>query len=397
MTTAIGIGTSQALSAQDAGRAAAEQALTPLGGAADLFIVFSAAGYDHRELLDAIGAQSPGAQVVGCSGEGIIARDMCNEGPHVVGVMAMRSDAIRAETCLVPGYADGSAEAGRELVRWAETAGRGEGRLLIVLADGLSGNCTEMLEVLDQGLPGVPVVGGTAADGMVLEQTFQFHGTDVVTGHVAAVLLCGDVEPVVAVSHGCSPLGLPRTITRAEGAWVHEIDGRTAWDVFKEYLDGEPEDLNADGVVHLCIGEPLSAELADGYDPYVVNTPLALDASTGALLFPGGRLHQGQRVQLMRRDPDKIERSARACADRIGAARPGADPCMMFQFDCAGRGQVMFGSMATRRTVKPVQAGFADTVPWLGFHTFGEIAPIGGQTYFHTYTVALCALYEGRT
>ena len=34
------------------------------------------------------------------------------------------------------------------------------------------------------------------------------------------------------------------------------------------------------------------------------------------------------------------------------------------------------------------------TVPWIGFHTYGEIAELGGQPYYHNYTVVLCALYE---
>lgn len=30
---------------------------------------------------------------------------------------------------------------------------------------------------------------------------------------------------------------------------------------------------------------------------------------------------------------------------------------------------------------------------WLGSHTYGEIAPVGGRTMFHNYTRVLCALY----
>ena len=33
-------------------------------------------------------------------------------------------------------------------------------------------------------------------------------------------------------------------------------------------------------------------------------------------------------------------------------------------------------------------------IPWIGFHTFGEIAPIAGKSYYHNYTVALCAVFE---
>jgi hypothetical protein len=33
-------------------------------------------------------------------------------------------------------------------------------------------------------------------------------------------------------------------------------------------------------------------------------------------------------------------------------------------------------------------------LPWLGFHTYGEIAQLGGTTYYHNYTVVLLALYD---
>lgn len=396
MTTKVGIGTSRALSTERAGKEAAAAALTQIDGSADLLLVFASTGYDQRELVAAIASQAPEAALVGCSGEGVIARDMCNEDSHVVGVMALRSNTIRAEACLVPGYAEDSAETGRALVRWVEQMGNGEARLLIVMPDGLVGNCTDLLRELDEHLD-IPVVGGSSGDGMILTQTYQYHGTRVVSEHVAALLLCGDVEPVIAVSHGCTPVGLPRTIDKVEDGWVREIDGQSAWEVFKEYLDGDPEDLNADGVVHLCVGEPLPSPLAADYHPHVINTPLKLDAEGGSLFFPGGRLRAGQRVQLMRRDADKIEDSAHACAERVSQTRPGQDACLMLQFDCAGRGQIMFGSMARERTVTPVQSVFPPSVPWLGFHTFGEIAPIGDQTYYHNYTVALCALFEGRT
>jgi hypothetical protein len=41
----------------------------------------------------------------------------------------------------------------------------------------------------------------------------------------------------IGVSYGCLPLGLEKTITRARGKTVYQIDGQPVWDFFKQYLD----------------------------------------------------------------------------------------------------------------------------------------------------------------
>lgn len=401
MTTRVGVGVSSKPSGSVAGREAVEAALSHVDGSADLLVTFATAGYDQAELTETIREVGGAATLVGCSGEGLISRELCSEGMHAVGVMALRSDVIRAETHLVPGYGSDAHQAATRLTEWIGQVGRDDARVLVLLPDGLAGNCTVLLDGLREGLlrerPDLLVVGGTAADGMMLQQSHQYCDDEVASQAVAALLLCGDVTPEVVVSHGCSPLGLPRTITRAHEGWVHELDGRRAWSVFQEYLDGEPDDLNADGTVYLCLGELLPEELAAGYDPYVVHTPLSLDRATGSLFFPGGGVVQGQRVQLMQRDPEKIQRSAHDCATLLASRCPGKDPNAVLQFDCAGRGQAMFGSSVKQRVVDPVLAPFAPSVPWLGLHTYGEIAPLGRRTYYHNYTVALCALFEGRT
>ncbi|MHC4429553.1 MAG: FIST C-terminal domain-containing protein, partial [Planctomycetota bacterium] len=211
---------------------------------------------------------------------------------------------------------------------------------------------------------------------------------------ISALLLKGRGSMEVAVSHGCSPIGLERVITRTDGGWVHEIDGQPAWSVFKEYLDGDPEDLNAEGIVHLCIGQPLDAEAAEEYAPYVIRTPLSLDKGTGALFFPGGGLRSDQPIQLTRRDPARIKDSARACARRILDKQPDLEPALVLQFDCAGRGCALFGAFAAEQIVRPLQETLGTTTPWLGFHTYGEIAPINEQLHYHNYTVVLCAVYD---
>lgn len=395
MPTHAHVGLSHHEHSETAGREAASAALAALpSGRADFALVFSTADYDQQVLLGAIQAAMPGAQVTGCSGEGVIAQDESVEGYSAVAVMAVASDRIRFTTFLIDEYGAEPEAAARRLGALVRERAQGA-RCLCLMPDGLHGNCTDFLGALSESLHGiVPVVGGSAGDAMTFERTYQFGEGRVISGGLAAFLISGDADVEIAVSHGCAPVGTERKVTRADHGWIREIDGQPAWSLFREYLDGDPTDLSAEGIVHLCIGQSLPDAGANSYDPYVIRTPLQLDQASGALYFPGGGLGEGNTIQLTRRDPDKIRRSAQECAARIGATHAGRSPDLVLQFDCAGRGRILFGSSVAAEIVVPLRNVLGRSTPWLGFHTYGEIAPIGNDLFYHNYTVALCAVYE---
>ncbi|HEV8550258.1 MAG TPA: FIST N-terminal domain-containing protein [Polyangiaceae bacterium] len=376
----------------DAGRRAASGAALSLGAKPELALVFATVGYDQAALLAAIRAElGPACAVVGCSGEGVISGGDSQEVDHAVSVLVTAFDGVEASAHLVEGFASDPEGAARELAR---RVGNPQGVLgLLVFPDGLSGDCSRFLRVLESELPGVKIVGGTSGDAMTFERTYQYGPEGVQSGAVSAAVLRGRGELRVAVSHGCTPCGPHQTITRIDGNWVEGIDGRPAWEVFKEFLDGDAQDLNAEGIVHLCIGiaaDP-SAPFVD--DPMIIRTPLSLDKATGALLFPGGGLVKGQRIRITRRDAERIRVTAAACAQRL--VKPGEKPpAFVLQFDCAGRGKVMFGDSAAAEIIEPLRAEIGRQVAWSGFHTYGEIAGTEHGLDYHNYTVALCAFHD---
>ncbi|HEY2513120.1 MAG TPA: FIST N-terminal domain-containing protein [Polyangiaceae bacterium] len=395
MGTSAAVGKSNVRRAGPAGREAAEKAVGQLsGGKADLVLVFATAGYDQAALLDGVRDVTKATPLAGCSGEGIITQEGSDEGAHAVAVMAIASDKATFQTFRQEGYSKDARGCGAAIADRVREAGPQRAKVLLLFPDGLTGNCTDMLRALKERLPfPVVVAGGTAGDMMKLEASYQYEGGTSGRDSITGVILGGDLEAEVVVSHGCEPLGLERTVTRSDGTRVAEIDGKPAWTVFKEYLDGDPQDLSAADVVHLCIGEQLPGVARQGAGYQVIRTPLGLDKETGALFFPGG-LAQGATIQMTRRDPEQIRRSAIESAEELAARRPGKKVALMFQFDCAGRGRVIFGEHATENAVAPIQGVIGRDVPWLGFHTFGEIAQLGDAPYFHNYSVVLCALYE---
>lgn len=318
-----------------------------------------------------------------------------DETEWAVSVLAVTADQARFRGFLVPGYAGDSEACALDLVGRLREAGLEDARALLLFPDGLVGNCDAFLRTLDRELPDeITITGGAAGDAMAMRRTHQYGNEGVQSESVSAVLISGAVEMKVAVSHGCLPIGLPRQVTSAGEGWLEELDGRPAWSVFKEYLDGNPQDLNADGITHLCIGELLEEDVPSEHSPYVIRTPLGLNEETGALFFPGGGIVAGQEIQLTRRDPARILDSARSCAQDLADDTPGRRPRMVLQLDCAGRGRALFGAGASESVVAPVRESFGGDVPRAGFHTFGEIAPLGRRTRYHNYTVVLCAFYD---
>ena len=395
MATRAGVGFSNDADAAVAAAAAVADARNRIGGAPDLCLVFSGAGYDPARLLASLAEAAPGARLVGCSAEGVIAGGASTETEHSVAVLAVRSDTLAFETFLVRDYAADPARAGTALGERVRAVARGDEFALLVFPDGLVGNCGALLGALDASLPpGIRVAGGAAGDGLTFSRTWQFEGRDAVSDAVAAVLVRGPGRLELAVSHGCRPIGLERHVTRAADGWIREIDGQPAWQLFREYLDGDPEDLNTEGIIHLSVGEPLPESLTGEYEPFLIRSPMGLDKASGALFFPGGGVPEHAAIRLTRRDPDGVRDSARRCAANIAARSAGAEPAMVLQFDCAGRGRQMFGSHAAEMIVRPLQEALGGGSAWIGFHTYGEIAPIGGRTFYHNFTVALCAIYD---
>ena len=399
--TKVGVGHSSKRSAAEAGREAAAAALASLAGAkAKAILVFSNPGYNQPVLLETIRAElGADAVLAGCSSEGIVFRGGCSEQVCAVNLMAFASDTIEFHAFNVGGFSKDPKGCGAEIARRIGELGPQRARAALIFPDGVTGNTTAMLRALDAALPfRVSIAGGAAGDLMKSDDrkfvTHQFLDGQITTDSISVLVVGGSISVDVTVSHGCTPLGMERTVTSAEGGWVHEIDGRAAWSVLKEYLDGDPVDLISSDIVHLCIGEPLAPALRAEYgSDYLIRSPLMLSADKRSVFFPGG-LQLGNTIQFTRRDPSLVSANAAQSAATLAARRNGQVPVALLQFDCSGRGRNLFGDRAAALAVRPLQAAFPSELPWTGFFTFGEIAQIDTQAYYHNYTVVLCALYE---
>lgn len=393
MATRIGIGRSRSRDSRAAGAEIGKQAVAALEGRApSIVLLFAAMGHDQSALVRSVREATGGSPLVGCSAEGTISRQGSEEQSHAAVAAAIASDDVTFDHFLVPGFGEDSAGSARALAKEVRASGR-KG-LLVVFPDGISGNCRELITTLEAELPdGYVIIGGTAGDTFTFERTCQFRDDVVASGSVSALLIGGAVEPEIAITHGCRLIGTQRRVTRTDGGWVCEIDGEPAWDFFKGYLPDGADTLEAMHVAHLLLTERVTTP-DPHFGDFTVRVPIKLDPARRALYFAAG-IATGTPVQLAIRDPDAVCERAVAAAKRLVERRPGETPLLLLQLDCAGRGAVLFGD-ATAQLIAPMQAAVGADVPWIGLHTYGEIAPVGGQTYFHNYTAVLCALYPSR-
>jgi hypothetical protein len=235
-------------------------------------------------------------------------------------------------------------------------------------------------------------VGGTAGDNWEIKRTYQYHNYRIVSDGVAWALLSGGARIAWAVNHGCVPVGIEHKVTRCEGNVIHEIDGKPALEILKDYLtDDEIEDW-AKATLTFSFGLEAPGHMQD-YDKYVIRAMTGgKDDATGSVTIQT-EVSEGTSIWVTRRDHEKLANGVDRVAEEI-KTQLGEEPAkLVFQFDCAGRGKVFLREQQKLRLLETLRGQIGPDVPWLGFYTYGEFAPVGGHNYFHGYTVVLTAIY----
>ena len=353
MTTRAGVGMSRHHNPNVAGREAAEQALENAGIVKpDFVFMFASIGYDQRSLVRAVRQTTGGAPLSGCSAEGAINGDEADESNFSVVVTAISSEELRWHHGIVRGLQDDSRAVGKRLAKdllpnlSADTIG------LFVFPDGRSdfgvamGNLDELFAALEENLPDerfLPRWGGGANNNFDMgEPTYQYCDDEAVTDGVSYTLLSGKARAGWAISHGCIPIGGERIVTRSKGNIIYEIDGKPAVEVLKEYLPEQALDDDHDWIRYaislaLCFRSP--SYMKD--EEYVVRGVPAVKMSDGSIVVQT-EVQEGTSVWFSSRDKEKISTGFDRMAARIKEQLGGERPKLVFQFECAIRGKMMF-------------------------------------------------------
>ena len=404
MATRAGVGMSRHHNPNIAGREAAEQALTNAGvDRPDFVFMFASIGYDQHSVLRAVRETTGGAPLTGCSAEGTINGGDADESNFSVVVTAISSDELRWTNGYAAGLETDPRAVGKRVAQdllpnlSAETIGLfvfPDGLYDLVVATNALGN---FFAGLEEKLPSerfLPLWGGGAnvSFNNMAASPYQYCDDEVISDGVSYALLSGKAQAGWAISHGCIPIGGARKVTRSQGNVIYEIDGRPALEVLKEYL---PEGALTDDrdwmryaiSLALCFKAP--SYIKD--EEYVVRGMPAVRIAEGSIAVQT-EVKEGMSVWLSSRDKEKISTGFDRMAAQIKEQLEGEKPKLVFQFECATRGKMMFRDREKLQLLRRFRQSLDPDAPWVGFYTAGEIGPVEEHNLRHLYTSVVLAL-----
>lgn len=374
-----------------AGAAAARAVLADLAPSPpDFFFLFASVGHDLPELLGGIASVCPDIPLCGCTGSGVISTVGCDEATHSLGLLGLASPRLRFTPFAFSGLAAAPEKVGERIaeVLAPELDVSCRSRLLFLFSDGLTVNADALLRGFEQRL-GVPldIVGGSAGNNFEGTTTFQFGNGQVLSDGVVGVLVSGDFSYRLGVSHGSRPVGLFRTITKAEKNLILEIDGQQATDFLNGFIDRDRVQDYGQILNLFELGEQFPGR---DYDEDIINRAIVgVDIARGAIRLPV-EIAPGTKVRITRRDPQLVLEKTEQMAQRLRDAMGDSPGATYFYFNCSGRGSYLFGE--PEPDVRALQRGLGRDRTLIGFFTFGEYAPLAGRNYYHNYTGILVGI-----
>jgi len=321
--------------------------------------------------------------VVGCSAAGVLAGEEEVEGGPAVAVLALRGG-VTVRRFFVP-ITRGRAELAAEEIATAVGEVNGPDPLLLLFADSYHLEPEPLFRQLAQLLPKVRAVGGGASEDGSVGQVSVFSGDTASSGAVAGALIEGDVSATVGVAHAVRRVSPVHTVTKAQGNWALELDGRPAYEKFAAVVPAPLLEDPRRALAVVLAGLPVSD------DDFVSRHLVGLDVQQGAVAV-ASHLAVGQELFFGVRDPSGARDDLQRVLARQSAAWSARPAAGALYINCVGRGRSFYGLPGLDTAYIRQQLG---PLPVAGFFSGAEFAPGAGVSQLHQYTGVLAMLGSG--
>lgn len=356
-----------------------------------LVMVFCSTDCPLEQLMAAAAKAMPGATALGCTTAGEFTEAGDTKGAYVA--WALGGDDINVTAGLGLGLKENAEAALMQAVKEPPEDKDRPHRTAILLLDPLSGNGEEAALIASTVLgPTVRLAGGAAGDDLKFARTLVACGNQVAHDAVVVAVISSKRPLGIGVNHGHKPLSRPLTVTKAEGNVVHELDGKPAFEVWKDEVRAAAaaNGVKIDEVAAKDIGAHLlryELGMIAGPKDYKIRAPLSVGEG-GAVSFACG-IPEGAVVRVTSSAEGDQITSARAAAERARKGLGGAKVAGALVFDCICRNLILGSRFAD--AVNEIHQGLGGA-PVAGFETYGEIAmDLGQSSGFHNTTTVVLA------
>jgi hypothetical protein len=358
-------------------------------------IIHASLGHDFKELIDGAQLLAPEAKIVAASCCGIVGKEGVSETMKDIAIMAVRGKEFGL-SWVNEIYGNNSFEKAKEM---AEELYRQQPdtRFIYFLASGIdiaNDRCIEGIESVFG--PDVTIFGATSADNMKGVVSYQAVAGEV---YEHAAFLIGFADPTLEVNtqatHGFVAIGEPFVVTRAEGHYIYELNGKPAWTEFTRHLGLPATATCGDSIPIGALAEKLSPELAKEYgNEHILRVVTRHEGDT---MLYATTCKTGTALWLTLRDEPLIFNEMDRMVKEMDHKMEGRKPVAVFHADCLARGRFLFNRVLKEELVSRMQYPFNSNgicPPWLGMYGFGEFARLGGKNTYHNYTTALYTIYR---
>ena len=353
------------------------------------FVFFSAHHLDSVEDLAAqVRDRLRPRVLLGCSAESVIEGSQEIEGEPALCLWAAHLPA----TVLTPFHLSFEhAEGSFAVSGWPEEMPEPDSHpSFVVMGDPFTTPVEALLHSLAERYPGALAIGGMASAGHQPGTNRLLYNDTVLDEGAIVVALTGAVRIRTVVSQGCRPIGERFMITSAEQNVIHELSGKPALDRLREVFSllSPSEQRQAERALHLGIViDEQQEQFARG--DFLIRNLVGADQQTGSFAV-GDIVREGQTVQFQLRDGASASEDLHALLAGERSIGKGA-PAGALIFSCNGRGQRLFRRPHHDATAIQESIG---ALPVGGFFAMGEIGPVGGNNFLHSFTASVALFCE---
>ena len=362
-----------------------------------LLILHLGIQHTYDEIYEEAKKIVPNADIIGCSGAGVIGKEGPEESTFAIALMAIKGKEVHVSHV---DEIDGRnlREKARNLA--ASVKGKSQDiNMLYYIGNGIDVSNDKVIEGIEEIFgQDITIFGCTSADTMKAKVNYQFMNMNTLQ---KGAILVGFSDPSLEVFTGATHGFVPKEdtrmeVTKSDANQIIEIDNKPATSVLTDKLKVLE---NADLGMIIPIGalaEELPDEMQEQYHNRMILRVITRKDDDGSF-YSTTEVPQGKVLYLTDRDEDAIFQGTDRLAKEIAEKASNRKPVAVFHADCGARGKLRGAKVLkeeiANRMQEPVNQGDS-SVPWLGIYGFGEFAKIGNKNVYHNYTTSLYAIYR---